>query len=199
MRNTNIKKMVTLALLMAIVVVLQATAGLLPTLPGGAKLSFVLIPIVLGAVLYGPGAGALLGATFGLLAFYFSATGMDAVGFAVFSVSPIGCFLVCVGKSTVAGCVAGLVYKLLVKVNGYLATLCASIVCPVLNTGIFMGSVALFFRNTTFSSDGSGNPDTYITIVSIFGIILLFNAIPELVINIIFSPAAQRIVKVVKK
>ncbi len=195
MKNAKIKKLVTLSLLIAIVVVLQMTAGMLPTLPGGAKLSFVLIPIVLGAALYGSGAGAILGAVFGLLAFYYSATGADGAGFAIFQVSPIGCFLLCILKSTVAGLAAALVYKWLVKVNGYLAMLCASIVCPVLNSAIFFASVALFFRNTTFEAEEG----VYVTIVSIFGAILLFNAIPELIINIVFSPASQRILKVVKK
>ena len=195
MKNKNIKKMVTLSLLIAIIIVLQMTAGMLPSLPGGAKLSFVLIPIVLGAALYGPGAGAVLGTIFGLLAFYYSVTGADGVGVAIFQVSPIGCFAICIGKSAIAGCVAGMLYKLLTKVNAYVAMLCASIACPVLNTGIFMGSVALFFRNTTFMSE----PGIYTPIVSIFGIILLFNFIPELLINIVFSPAGQRVIKAIEK
>ena len=193
--SNKIKKMVTLSLLIAIIVVLQMTASMLPTLPGGAKLSFVLIPIVLGAAMYGPGSGAILGAVFGMLAFYYSATGADSVGVAIFQVSPIGCFAICVLKSTIAGAAAGLIYRLLKKCNEYLAMLCASIVCPVLNTGIFMASVAVFFRNTSFLSA----KETYTPIISIFGIILVFNAIPELVINIIFSPAGQRILKSVKK
>ena len=195
MKNPKIKKMVTMSLLVAIIIVLQMTAGMLPTLPGGAKLSFVLIPIVLGAALYGSGAGAFLGAVFGLIVFYYSASGTDAVGFAIFQENAIGCFLICVGKSLAAGFLAGLVYRSLSKINQYVAMLCASIVCPVVNTGIFMGSVALFFHGTTFGT----TPETQTAIVSIFSIILLFNAIPELIINIVFSPAGQRIVKVVKK
>lgn len=195
MKNPKIKKMVTMSLLVAIIIVLQMTAGMLPTLPGGAKLSFVLIPIVLGAALYGSGAGAVLGAVFGLIVFYYSANGTDAVGFAIFQENALGCFAICVGKSTAAGFLAGLVYRSLSKVNQYVAMLCASIVCPVVNTGIFMGSVALFFRGTTFGA----TPEAQTAIISIFSIILLFNAIPELIINILFSPAGQRIVKVVKK
>ena len=187
--------MVTISLLIAIIVVLQMTAGLLPSLPGGAKLSFVLIPIVIGAALYGQSTGAILGAVFGLIAFYYSATGADGIGFAIFQVSPIGCFVICVGKSTVAGFVSGLVYKLLTKVNSYLAMFAASIVCPVLNTGIFMGMVALFFRNTSFESA----PETYTVIVSIFGIILMFNAIPELILNVVLSPAMNTLVNLAKR
>lgn len=195
MKNKKIEKMVTLSLLIAIIIVLQMTSGMLPTLPGGAKLSFVLIPIVLGAAMYGPVSGAILGVVFGALAFYYSATGADQVGFAIFSASPIGCFLICIGKSAIAGFASGLIYRLLAKLNAYVAMLAASIICPVLNTGIFMASVALFFRDTTFLA----GENTYATIISIFGVILLFNAIPELVINIVFSPAGQRIMRAVKK
>lgn len=195
MKNQKIKKMVTMSLLIAIIFILQMTAGMLPTLPGGAQLSFVLIPIVLGAALFGPVSGAVLGAVFGLIVFYFSATGADSVGFAIFQENPIGCFLICVGKSTVAGFLAGIVYKLAVKINGYFAMLCASIVCPAVNTGLFMASVAVFFKDTLFESA----PGAYTAIISIFGVILLFNAIPELIINVLFSPAGQRILRVIKK
>ena len=71
----------------------------------------------------------------------------------------------------------------------------ASIVCPVLNTGIFMGMVALFFRNTSFESA----PETYTVIVSIFGIILMFNAIPELILNVVLSPAMNTLVNLAKR
>lgn len=194
--NQKLKKMVTLALLIAIIIVLQTTASMLPKLPGGAALSFVLIPIVLGAAMYGVKAGAVLGAAFGLLAFWYSATNMDPVGFAIFQVSPIGCFAICVLKSTIAGSMAGLVYRLFTRINEYLAMLMASIVCPILNSGIFFASVAVFFKNTKFTPDGGVS---YIAIMSIFGVILMCNSIPELILNIVFSPAGQRIVKTVKK
>ncbi len=198
MNSKSVKKMVAVSLLIAIVVILQLTSSMLPTLPGGAKLSFVLIPIVLGAALLGPGAGALLGAIFGCIAFYYSVSGADGVGFAIFTASPFGCFAICLSKSTLAGYLSGLIYKYLCKFNDYLAMLCASIVCPVVNTGIFMGMVVLFFEETMFSPDPT-KPEVKITIISILGVIMLCNAIPELIINAVFSPAGQRIIKVVKK
>ena len=195
MKKANVKKMVTLSLLIAIIVVLQVTAGQLPKLPGGASINLVLIPIVLGAAFYGAGAGAILGAVCGLIVFYYSFSGLDPVGFAIFTVNPIACFLICVGKSTLAGVAAGAFYKMLSNKNGYVAMLTAAIICPVVNTGLFMGSVWLFFRNTVAQL----NESTAVTIVSLFGSILLLNAIPELLINILFSPAGQRILKAIRK
>ena len=68
MKNAKIKRMAAIALLMALVVVMQFISGLIPPV-SGFSISLVLIPIVLGAALYGPSAGALLGATFGMVVY----------------------------------------------------------------------------------------------------------------------------------
>ncbi|MBQ5840818.1 MAG: ECF transporter S component, partial [Clostridia bacterium] len=57
-------RMVELALLAAIIILLQQ---IVIPLPGGLTLSLVLIPIVVGAVLFGPASGALLGGVFGVV------------------------------------------------------------------------------------------------------------------------------------
>ena len=62
MRNEKIKKMVGIALLMAVVVVLQLLGSFIKL--GPVEVSLVLLPIVIGAAVYGPTAGAILGATF---------------------------------------------------------------------------------------------------------------------------------------
>lgn len=61
--------MVGIALLMALVVIMQAISGLIPPV-SGFSISLVLIPIVIEAAVYGPGAGALLGATFGIIVYH---------------------------------------------------------------------------------------------------------------------------------
>ena len=61
MRNEKIKKMVGIALLMAVVVVLQLLGSFIKL--GPVEVSLVLLPIVIGAAVYGPTAGAILGAT----------------------------------------------------------------------------------------------------------------------------------------
>ena len=65
MKNAKIKRMVSIALLMALVVVMQAISNIIPPV-SGFPISLVLIPIVLGAALFGPAAGAVLGGTFGV-------------------------------------------------------------------------------------------------------------------------------------
>ena len=60
MRNEKIKRMAGVALLMALVVVMQFISGMIPPI-SGFSISLVLIPVVLGSALYGPSVGALLG------------------------------------------------------------------------------------------------------------------------------------------
>ena len=193
MKNTKIKRMVGIALLMALVVVMQFLSGIIPPV-GGFSISLVLIPIVLGAAVYGPGAGALLGATFGTVVSINCVTGADPGGAMVFQADPVLCFLVVMGKGVLAGVAAGLVYKLLEKKNSYVAMLCAAIVCPVVNTGTFVACMLLFFVDVLNAWANGAALAGYI----MTGLVLA-NFVPELIINVVFSPASVRILKVVKK
>ena len=193
MKNAKIKRMVGIALLMALVVVMQFLSGIIPPV-GGFSISLVLIPIVLGAAVYGPGAGALLGATFGTVVYINCVTGADPGGAMVFQADPVLCFLVVMGKGILAGVAAGLVYKLLEKKNSYVAMLCAAIVCPVVNTGTFVACMLLFFVDVLNAWANGAALAGYI----MTGLVLA-NFVPELIINVVFSPASVRILKVVKK
>ena len=193
MKNTKIKRMVGIALLMALVVVMQFLSGIIPPV-GGFSISLVLIPIVLGAAVYGPGAGALLGATFGTVVYINCVTGADPGGAMVFQADPVLCFLVVMGKGTLAGLAAGLVFKLLEKKNPYVAMICAAIICPVVNTGVFVACMLLFFVDVLNAWANGAALAGYI----LTGLVLA-NFVPELIINVVFSPASVRIMKVVKK
>ena len=192
MNNQKIKRMAGIALLMALVVVMQFVGGIIPPI-GGFTISLVLIPIVLGAAVFGPGAGALLGATFGAVVYINCITGADPGGAMVFQANPILCFLVVMGKGILAGLASGAVYKLLKNKNPYIAMLLAAIVCPVVNTGVFVACMLLFFIEVLASWAGGADIVGYI----LTGLILA-NFVPELIINVAFSPAGQRIIHVTK-
>ena len=97
MKNAKIKRMTSIAFLMALVVVMQFISASIPPI-SGFSISLVLIPIVLGAALYGPKVGALLGATFGVIVAINSATGADAGGHMVFQANPVLCIIVIMAK-----------------------------------------------------------------------------------------------------
>lgn len=193
MRNQKIKQMAAVALLMALVVVMQFVSGLIPPV-SGFSISLVLIPVVLGSALYGPGVGALLGGTFGAIVYINCVTGADVGGAMVLQANPLLCFLVVMGKGILAGAASGWVYRLLKKVNSYVAMLCAAIICPVVNTGVFILCMLSFFKDVLSAWAGGGDLVAYI----LSGLVLL-NFVPELIINVVFGTAGQSIIHVVNK
>ncbi len=193
MKNENIKKMVTLALLMAMIVVLQFVSSMIPPIGGAVSISLVLIPIVMGATRYGPSAGALLGLTFGVVTAINCITGSDPGGHMVFQASPLGCIAVVLSKAVLAGFGAGAAYKLIAPKNAVAAMFTAAIVCPVVNTGVFLAAMALFFQDVLAQWAGGGPILTYV-----LGTLVLCNFIPELFINIVFCPAGERILRAAK-
>lgn len=195
MKKTNVKRMAGIALLMAMVVVMQFLSGMIPPI-GGVSISLVLIPIVLGAALFGPGAGALLGATFGVVVFINCVTGADPGGQMVFQANPVLCFLVVMGKGVLSGLASVCIYRLVKKKDaaGYKAMLCAAAICPVVNTGVFILCMLTFFHSVLEAWSAGGGVAAFI----LSGLILV-NFIPELAINLVFSPASQRILQSVTK
>ena len=98
------------------------------------------------------------------------------------------------GKGILAGLTSGFIYKLLEKKNPYLAILCAAVVCPVVNTGTFVLCMLLFFMEVLSSWAGGNDIAGYI----LTGLIIA-NFVPELIINVVLSPASQRVIQIVNK
>ncbi|MBQ9839060.1 MAG: ECF transporter S component [Oscillospiraceae bacterium] len=194
MKTENVKRMVGIALLIAIIVVVQLLCTAFPIKIGPVSISLVLVPIVIGAALYGPGGGAILGAAFSVVAVVCCINGMDGGGAMVFQANPLLCILVVMLKGTLAGAVSGWVYQLLSEKNSYIALLCAAIVCPVVNTGVFLIGMALFFMDVLRVWAGGSDVVGYI----ITGLVLI-NFLPELLLNILMTPASQRILRVVRR
>lgn len=194
MKNKKVNKMVGVSLLIAVIVVLQMIGTLLPIKIGPVAISLVLIPIVIGAAVYGPGAGAVLGGAFGIVATVCCINGMDAGGHTVFQASPLLCILVVMSKGILCGTAAGWVYCLLRKRSTYLAMLTAAIACPVVNTGVFLLGMNLFFMDVLQVWAGGSNVAGYL----LTGIVLI-NFLPELLLNVVLSPVSQRIIHIVKK
>lgn len=182
------KKIVMLAIFTAIVIVLQLLGQFISF--GSFSISLVLIPIVVGAAICGPGAGAFLGAVFGIVVTITCITGMDKGGFILFSANPFLTVLTCVLKGTLAGWLSGLVYAHMSKINNFAAVVLAAIVCPVVNTGIFCVALALLFHDILIEWAG-GTSIVYYFIFSLVGV----NFLLEMVVNVVLSPIAVRIIK----
>ena len=188
-RRSQIQKLALMALLTAMVAVLAYFGGFIK-IGGLASISLTLIPVVIGSALCGSGAGAWLGGVSGVI---FFATADAAFWFGL---SIPGTIITVMVKGILAGFCAGLVYKLLEKHNRYLAVIASAIVCPLVNTGIFLVGCLIFFMDAVKSMALSEG-------VSIFAYLIIFfvglNFVFELITNIIVSPAILRIINIRKK
>ena len=116
MKNrTNVRWLTQLALLVAILLVLNYTPlGYLQIGPLSASL--LTVPVAIGAMTMGPTAGAILGAVFGATSFIQAVEGKSAMSAALFSASPLGTFVVCVVARVLMGLCAAWIFRALRKV-----------------------------------------------------------------------------------
>lgn len=168
--------MVGIALMSAIVVVLQYLGSFIRF--GPVSISLVLIPIVVGAAMYGPSAGAVLGGVFGIVVL----TQPDTAGF--FAISVFGTVLTVMAKGILAGWFSGLVYRSCAETHRTLGVILAAVTCPVVNTGLFALGSRLFFWDYISELGGA---------VFLFTVMIGFNFFAELGANMICSPVILRI------
>ena len=188
-KREQTEKLVLMALLTAMVAILAYFGGFIK-IGGFASISLTLIPVVLGAALYGPWAGAFLGFISAVIFFITP----DAAFW--FGLNLPGTLITVILKAVLAGFAAGLVYKLLEKINRYLAVIVAAIVCPIVNTGVFLlGCLVFFMDNVNQSANAEG--------ISVFAFLIIFyvglNFVFELIANIVLSPAVLRMLNLRKK
>ena len=183
--KTKTQKVVGMGLFTAIIVALQMLASAIKF--GPFSITLVLAPIVIGAALYGIGAGAWLGLTFGVTVLISG----DASAF--LTISPIGTVLTVIAKGMIAGIVAAVIYKAIEKKNKTVAVVAAGIACPIVNTGIFLIGCYLFFREWLITVFGTTGFATVITgLVSV-------NFAVELGINMLLASVIVRIIDLGKK
>lgn len=186
MKNDQVKKITGVAILLAIEIVLQAMGNYIT--PSVVSINLSLIPIALGAILYGPLAGALLGFGNGLVVLLSPSTE------AFLSYSLFGTIVVCLLKCTIAGLLAGFVYKLIAKKNTLVGSIVASLVVPVVNTGLFVLAVFTIFFGLF---QPIGTTDEIMKYV--FLIMIGWNFVIEFSITAILSPTIARVINIIKK
>lgn len=188
-KKFNTSTIVGIGLLTAIVIVLQFISMALRF--GNFSITLTLIPIVVGAALFGRKTGAWLGLVFGAAVLL---TG-DAAAF--LTVNVFGTIATVLVKGTAAGFCAAAVYRLIAKKNEIAAVLVSSVAAPVVNTGIFLLGCRIFFYDTVAAwGEGLGFENAFVyMIVGLVGI----NFLIELGTNLVLNPAILRIIKIGRK
>ena len=188
--NLSAKQITGIAILIALVIVLQAVGGTVSI--GVVQLNFTLIPIVLGGILFGAWAGALIGLVCGVVILIQVIMGIVPFYTAIWTGDPIVVTLTCLLKTTVAGFLGGFVYKIIAKANKVVATFVASAIVPIVNTALFIIG-CLFMTNSVY-----GMADGQNILIFILVSIVTFNFFIELAINLVVAPALNRVFKAIK-
>lgn len=195
----KVLKTVELAFLIALVVVLQIISALIPPIAGMVSITLTLIPVVVGGIMLGKRSGALLGLSFGVIVLINCMTALDPGGNILWNVNPFLTAAICLIKGTAAGFVPAALYELISGKgnNGtrkFIGTLVAALSAPIVNTGLFVCGMIMFFGETLKAWAGGTNIIQYI-ILGLAGI----NFLVEFSINILLSPALVRISTAVKR
>jgi len=202
-RSTQRQKtlvMVEMAMLVALVVVLQLISAVIPPIGGTVSITLTLIPVVVGAVLFGIKGGITLGLSFGVIVLINCITGLDPGGNMLWNANPFFTAIVCLVKGAMAGVVPALLYKLIASkkenlssTKRFCATLVAALSAPIMNTGFFVIGMMVFFIDTLQAWAGGSNIVSYV----LFGLAGL-NFVVEFLINVILTPAIVRVLETIK-
>ncbi len=145
---SNVKQMTQLALLTVIIVLMAFTPlGYLRT--GTVEITFIVVPVAIGAILLGAKAGAFLGLVFGLTSLV-QCFGMSPMGALMLSLNPLGTIFCCIVPRVLVGVVPALLYPALRKLDHRdswsIAVSC--LVTPLTNTILYLVCMCTIFQST---------------------------------------------------
>ena len=185
-KKPDTRYMATLAMLCGLLLVMGMTGiGFIP-LPV-IKATTMHIPVILGAILLGPGAGAVLGSVFGFCSIWANTT---APGLLSFAFSPfmstdglVGAaksIWIALGCRILFGLLAGLLWKLAKKIakQDYIALPVTAVTATLLHTLLVMGSIYLLLAQQYAQAKN-------VAITAVFGLVMgtvTASGIPEAIV-----------------
>lgn len=192
-KHFSAKELTGISVLLALVIVLQAFGGSIPI--GAVTLNFTLIPIVLGAIMFGPWVGGFLGLACGIIVLIQVVEGLSPFYALIWANDPIVTTLTCLVKTTAAGVLAGYAYRLLAKKNPLTATFVASGIVPVVNTALFILGALCMTDSVHALAQGEGQNVLVFILVGL----VTFNFFVEFALNLLVAPSIQRVVEIINK
>lgn len=176
--------MLTENAMLASIVVLMAFTPIGYLQIGLVKMTFIMIPVAVGAVTLSEKSGAFLGLVFGITSFM-QCFGLDIFGTTLMSINPIYTFIMCLVPRVLMGYLCGLVYKALAKFKKGIAVVVASLSAPIFNTLFFMTLLLLFFGNSDYiMSMRAGTENLWAFLVAFVGL----NGVMEIVTTVLIAP-----------
>ena len=190
-KSLLIKRMTGTAMLAALIVIFQVIGNYIAIGPVSINLS--LLPIAIGAILYGPWAGLFLGIVNG-----FSVMPSSAF---FFGISAIGTIICCLLKTGLAGLISGLIFKLFKGKGTIPGMFVSSIIIPIINTGVFTIFAMTLFKDglvEAFTISGAISETSEFASYFFLGFIGI-NFIFEFSVSLLLSPSIVYVIKMVTK
>lgn len=199
MKRNNILKLVQLAMLVAIIFVLQITGVGFILIPP-ISITTLVIPVIVGAIIIGPGAGAVLGAVFGGLSMWTASTAaaapMDLAFSPFLSGSPVASIILCLGTRILFGFLTGVLYKAFKKLfhnitsartGNNISVILSSAIGVAVHTASVMACLWLLF------------PSLGVEFKAVVSAVASLNFLAEAGMAIVFAVALANIVPVLTK
>ena len=199
-KRVDTRFLAQLALLIAIQIVMRLLGlGRVPI--GPLNMSFLTLPIAIGAMLMGPLTGAILGGVFGLFSLWDAISGAGGMTSFFFQNNPVSTVILCVGMRILMGVCCGLIFKVVSKLDRDEKTwsyFVGALSAPLLNTIFFMGYIILMFYNTEYiqnivATKGALNPLHFV--VLLVGLQGLIEAVSVAIIGGILTKVLSKVVK----
>ena len=177
------------AILTALIVLMAFTPiGYLPL--GPVKMTFIMVPVAVGAITLGEKSGAFLGLVFGITSFI-QCFGLDLFGTTLFGINPVYTFIMCIVPRVLMGYLCGVIYKFIARKKRTLALVIASFFAPVLNTVFFMSLLMIFFGNSDYIMGIRNGAELLPFLVAFVGL----NGVMEIVTTTVVAPPVASAIK----
>ena len=194
----DLRQMCLLALFVAIELLMKLLGlGSVPV--GPLNMSFLTVPVAVGAMLLGPAAGLVMGGVFGLASLYDAVSGGSVMTGIFFQLDPFNTIVLCVGTRLLMGWLTGVLFQLFHRRSNTVSYFLGALAAPVMNTLFFMGYIVLVFYQTEFVQNlaltkGAANPLMFVVLlVGVQGLV------EALVSTVIGGGVAKGVASVVKK
>ena len=193
--NTKTGHLVGMGILTALVIVLQTFASGFKIANFAPPLS--LIPIIIGAILFGEICGAILGLIFGIVVVLAVISGAEPFSTLMLNFNPVMTVIICLFKGAIAGYLSGLAYKFISHRSNILALIIASVITPITNTGIFtIGMFTVFYKLLADTANSVGETNV---IAFGFASFISLNFVIEILFTAVLVPAIANIINIIKR
>ncbi len=188
MKRITTRKIAGAAIFTALEIVFQIIGNYVSL--GPVSLNLSLIPICIGAIVYGPLVGGFLGLVNGVMVIFAPST------MSIFMpLSVGGTILTCLVKGIASGLVAGFIYLPFKGKKIVLGSTLSSISLPIVNSGLFACGALLFFRTFLIENVGAFSSPEAFLFLGVIG----WNFIFELSVSLLLCPVIVKVISVVVK